>query len=49
MTLDNLDLFLWDLQLFSWMDTRWGNAIQKGLSSEMLHARLKYSGPSSNL
>lgn len=31
------------------MDARWGNAIQKGLSSETLHAELKYAGPSSNL
>lgn len=49
MTLDNWDLFLWDLQLFSWMDSRWGNAIQKRLSSETLHVELKYPGPNSNL
>jgi len=49
MTLDNSDLFLWDLQLFSWMDSRWGNAIQKGPSSEMLHVELNYPGLSSKL
>lgn len=47
MTLDNLDRYLGDLELFSQMDVRWGNAIEMGLSAETLHEELKLLGPSS--